>query len=85
MEWDAQGGFYDRVLAGNQIKEVVKILLEKSGYSVLPYGYESTLSGLISKLGVKYTKKSRTVRRIKSSPDLLVRARIIRQLAWRDY
>jgi hypothetical protein len=50
----------------------VKVLLEKSGYLVLPYGYESTLSGLISHLGVKDTKKSRTVRRIKSSPDLLV-------------
>jgi hypothetical protein len=64
--------FYDNVLEGNQIKELVKVLLEKSGYLVLPYGYESTLSGLISHLGVKDTKKSRTVRRIKSSPDLLV-------------
>lgn len=64
--------FYDNVLEGNQMKELVKVLLEKSGYLVLPYGYESTLSGLISQLGVEYTKKSRTVRRIKSSPDLLV-------------
>jgi len=64
--------FYDNVLEGNQIKEIVKVLLEKSGYLVLPYGYESTLSGLINKLGVKDTKKTRTVRRIKSSPDLLV-------------
>lgn len=64
--------FYDNVLQGNQIKELIKVLLEKSGYLVLPYGYESTLSGLIGQLGVKYTKKSRTVRRIKSSPDLLV-------------
>jgi len=65
-------GFYDNVLEGNQAKELIKVLLEKSGYLVLPYGYENTLSGLISKLGVRDTKKSRTVRRIKSSPDLLV-------------
>jgi len=64
--------FYDNVLAGNQIKEVVKVLLEKSGYLVLPYGYESTLSGLRRRLGEKGTKKSRTVRRIRASPDLLV-------------
>jgi len=65
-------GFYDNVLEGNQAKELVRVLLEKSGYLVLPYGYENTLSGLMSKLGVRDTKKSRTVRRIKSSPDLLV-------------
>jgi hypothetical protein len=64
--------FYDHVLQGNQIKELIKILLEKSGYTVFPYGYENTLSGLINLIGVKDAKKSRTVRRIKSSPDLLV-------------
>jgi len=64
--------FYNNVFEGNQAKELVKVLLEKSGYLVLPYGYESTLSGLISRLGVKDTRKSRTVRRIKSSPDLLI-------------
>ena len=64
--------FFDNVLDGNQVKELVRVLLAKSGYLVLPYGYENTLSGLISKFGVKDTKKSRTVRRIKSSPDLLV-------------
>lgn len=64
--------FYDNVLEGNQIKEVVKVLLEKSGYLVLPYGYESMLSGLRRRLGEKGTRKSRTVRRIRASPDLLV-------------
>jgi len=64
--------FYENVLEGNQTKEVIKVLLEKSGYLVLPYGYESTLSGLRRRLGEKGTKKSRTVRRIRSSPDLLV-------------
>jgi len=65
-------GFYDNVFEGNQAKELVKVLVEKSGYLVLPSCYESTLSGLISRLGVKDAKKSRTVRRIKSSPDLLI-------------
>jgi hypothetical protein len=64
--------FYDQVLQGNQIKELVKVLLEKSGYVVFPYGYENTLSGLMNLIKVKDAKKSRTVRRIKSSPDLLV-------------
>jgi hypothetical protein len=64
--------FYENVLEGNQTKEVIKVLLEKSGYLVLPYGYESTLSGLRRRLSEKGTKKSRTVRRIRSSPDLLV-------------
>lgn len=69
---DSLSKFFDNVFEGNQVKELVRVLLEKSGYLVLPYGYENTLSGLMSKLGVKDTKKSRTVRRIKSSPDLLV-------------
>ena len=63
--------FYDDVLKGNVYKDMVKLLLEKSGYAVYPYGYESTFSGVKSKL-TKHTKNSRTVRRIRSSPDLLV-------------
>ena len=47
--------FFDQVLEGNQIKEVIKVMLEKSGYLVLPYGYESTLSGLRRRLGEKGT------------------------------
>ena len=69
---EKQTKFYDNILEGNEIRELVRVLLERSGYLVLPYGYENTLSGLMSKLGVQDTKKSRTVRRIKSSPDLLV-------------
>jgi len=75
MMWETvlkEKNFFDQVLEGNQIKEVIKVMLEKSGYLVLPYGYESTLSGLRRRLGEKGTKKSRTVRRIRASPDLLV-------------
>lgn len=62
--------FYDRMLKGNELKEIVRLMLEKSGYVVHPYGYESTLSSIKSKL--KNAKNSRTVSRIRSSPDLLV-------------
>lgn len=64
--------FYDNVLRGNLTKELVKVLLEKAGYHVVPYGYESTLSDMKKRLGIKGTKKSKTVRKLRSSPDLLV-------------
>lgn len=64
--------FYDAMLKGNASKDLVKLLLEKSGYLVYPFGYESTFSGIRKKLGERETKNSKTVRRIKSSPDLLV-------------
>ena len=63
--------FYDAMLRGNVYKDMVKLLLEKSGYTVYPYGYESTFSHVRSKL-TRSSKNSRTVRRIRSSPDLLV-------------
>lgn len=64
--------FHDDLLKGSQIKDLVKVLLQKSGYSVFPYGYESTLSEIRNKLAAKGTRNSKTVRRIRSSPDLLV-------------
>lgn len=64
--------FHDDLLKGAQTKDLIKVLLQKSGYSVTPYGYESTLSEIKNKLGARGTKNSRTVRRIRSSPDLLV-------------
>ncbi|MCK4668868.1 hypothetical protein KAT21_01945 [Candidatus Bathyarchaeota archaeon] len=63
--------FIDALLKGNIFKDIVKLLLEKSGYTVYPYGYESTFSTIKASL-TKGTKNSRTVRRIRSSPDLLV-------------
>ena len=63
--------FIDALLKGNIFKDIVKLLLEKSGYAVYPYGYESTFSTIKASL-TKGTKNSRTVRRIRSSPDLLV-------------
>ena len=64
--------YYDNMLKGSLYKDIVRFMLEKSGYSVYPYGYESTLSELKSKL-TKETRNSKTGRRIRFSPDLLVR------------
>lgn len=64
--------FHNDLLKGSQIKDLIKVLLQKSGYSVFPYGYESTFSEIRNKLAEKDTKNSKTVRRIRSSPDLLV-------------
>ena len=63
--------FYDDMLKGNAYKDIVRVMLQKSGYTVYPYGYESTFSDVKSKL-TKDTRNSKTVRRIRSSPDLLV-------------
>ena len=57
---------------GETAKNIIKVLLQKSGYSVYPYGYENTLADIKDKLYSKETKNSPTVRRIRSSPDLLV-------------
>jgi len=64
--------YYDSLLEGAKIKELLKVLLEKSGYTIYPYGYETTFSDVRKNLNLKTAKNSRTARRIKSSPDLLV-------------
>ena len=63
--------YYDNMLKGSLYKDMVRVILQKSGYSVSPYGYESTLSDVKSKL-TDETRNSVTGRRIRSSPDLLV-------------
>jgi len=64
--------YYDNLLEGNQMKDLVKVLLENAGYKVYPYGYESTFSDIKNKLREKGSGNSKTARRIRSSPDLLV-------------
>ena len=59
------------MLKGNSYKDLIKLMLQKSGYAVYPYGYESNFSDVKSKL-TKESRNSKTVRRIRSSPDLLV-------------
>ena len=68
LSGSSEDTFYDDMLKGNRYKDIVKLMLQKSGYSVYPYGYESTFSDVKSKL-TKNTTNSRTVRRIRSSPE----------------
>ena len=59
------------MLKGSLYKDMIRVILQKSGYSVCPYGYESALSDVKSRL-TKETRNSKTGRRIRFSPDLLV-------------
>ena len=68
----ASSKYHDDLLEGAAMKELVKIMLEKSGYAVYLYGYEGPFADVKKKLADMETKKSRTVRRIRSCPDLLV-------------
>jgi hypothetical protein len=64
--------FHDTLLKGNIFKEIVKVLLEKSEYLVIPYGYENPFANIKKRLSQKSMRDSLTARRIRSSPDLLV-------------
>ena len=63
--------YYDNMLKGSLYKDIVRFMLEKSGYSVSPYGYDSSLSEFKFKF-TEETRNSKTGRRIRFSPDLLV-------------
>jgi len=67
-----QKDFYDYRLIGSQIEELIKLLLEKSGYHVHDYGYERTLPLICKKFREEPIKPTRTILRIRHSPDLLV-------------
>ena len=71
MSASGDSTFYDDVLKGNAYKDIVRVMLQKSGYTIYNYGYESPFADVKSKL-TKTTRNSKTVRRIRSSPDLLV-------------
>ena len=71
MSNSVENKFYDNILEGNTYKGMIEVMLQKSGYTVYHYGYESTFSDVKSNL-TKETRNSKTVRRIRSSPDLLV-------------
>jgi hypothetical protein len=62
--------FHDTLFKGNVFKELVKVLFEKSGYLVIPYGYENQLSSVKGELAK--TNNSPTALKIRSSPDLLI-------------
>ena len=64
--------FHYTLFKGNVFKELVKVLFEKSGYTVIPYGYENPFSNVKNRLNKKLEDSSRTARRIRHSPDLLI-------------
>ena len=64
--------FYDNLLDGYYFKEIVRTILDISGYIVFPYWFESAFSYIKIQLHKKRIRDTRTVRRIRSSPDLLV-------------
>lgn len=49
--------FHDSMLKGEATKGLIKVLLQKSVYTVYPYGYESTLADIRDKLYSKEVKK----------------------------
>jgi hypothetical protein len=63
--------FSRNVVAGSLIRDVIWQLLEKSGYVVLPYGYEVSVPYVRQRLAMSSTK-SRILDRFRSSPDILV-------------
>lgn len=64
--------FYDYLLDGYYFKEIVRTVLDISGYLVFPYGFESAFSYIKIQLHKGDAKDTPTARRVRSSPDLLV-------------
>jgi hypothetical protein len=64
--------FFEGMHEGVVITDLIKGLLQKSGYSVFLNGYEERFSEIKECLNDNAVKNSRTVRMIRSSPDLIV-------------
>ncbi len=64
--------FEDNLLFGYFFKDVVILLLDKCGYEVYPFGYESFFPTL--KRQLYESLPSEVASRIRSTPDLLVRS-----------
>lgn len=64
--------FFEGMHEGNVITDLIRGLLQKSGYSVHLNGYEERFSEIKEYLNDKAVRNSRTVRMIRSSPDLIV-------------
>ncbi len=61
----------DNFLKGNLGRDIIRAMLERSGYTVCAYGYEETLLDAMSKRTPEKSS-SQTGRRLRKSPDLLV-------------
>lgn len=64
--------FSQQLIIGAAAKEILRGLLEASGYVVYPFGYESSLSSLKMNASGKSVPDSNAVQRIRSMPDYVV-------------
>jgi len=69
---DERQTFYRNLLAGHFHKDLIRVILEESGYEVYPYGYESFLTPLKIKFEKREIKQTEISKKIRSTPDLLV-------------
>lgn len=69
--WHRVLDFDDHLMFGYFFKDIVVLLLDKCGYEVYPYGYESFFPNLKRKLYNTPTEEA--AERIRSTPDLLVK------------
>jgi len=63
--------FSQQLIIGAAAKEILRGLLEASGYAVYPFGYESSLSSLKMTISIS-VPDSDAVQRIRSMPDYVV-------------
>ena len=71
QEWAGILDFDDHLMFGYFFKDIIVLLLDKCGYEVYPYGYESFFPNLKRRL---YSiEQQDTAERIRSTPDLLVK------------
>jgi len=71
QDWEGIFDFDDHLLFGYFFKDIVTIMLDKAGYEVYPYGYETFLPSLKRRLYESQT--SDVAGRIRFTPDLLLR------------
>ncbi len=64
--------FSQHLIIGAAAKEILRSLLEASGYKVYPFGYESSLSSLKMHIWDNQVNDSNAVQRIRSMPDYVV-------------
>lgn len=60
------------LIKGHIAKEMVRGLLEDSGYNAYSFGYESLLSQIRYDVQKKHPSETDSIRRLRSTPDLLV-------------
>ena len=70
-QWDGLLDFDDHLMFGYLFKDIVMLLLDKCGYEVYPYGYESFFPNL--KRQLYESQPSEVASRVRCTPDLLVR------------